>query len=70
MAVVYGKYDSFLSETFMLEKGKAYDDEDPQVRSLMKRYPDAFGGSPPFQPQIVEQATAAPGETRRVRRDG
>ena len=71
--VVFGNYTSYLNETFFVEKGKAYDTEDPisgpVVREMLKRHPDAFGGSPAPTPPppvpVVEQATAAPGETRK-----
>ena len=75
--VVFGNYTSYLTESFFLEKGRAYDTEDPisgpVIRDLMKRYPDAFGGSvepTPSAPPVVEQATKAPGEIRTTGRKG
>ncbi len=73
MAIVFGNYSSYLNEVFFLEKGKAYDTEDPnggqQIRDLMKRYPDAFGSAvdPIPPPPPIEQATAAPGEVRKTK---
>jgi hypothetical protein len=67
MAVVYGKDTAFLSETFMVEKGKAYSTDDRYVADMLARHPWAFGGDPDVAGE-VEQATARPGETRNVRR--
>jgi hypothetical protein len=79
--VVFGTYTAYLTDTFFVEKGKAYNLDDPisgqVVRDVMKRYPDAFSdglepsaGPPPEQGPPVEQATAAPGEVRPTRTSG
>jgi hypothetical protein len=79
--VVFGAYTAYLTDTFFVEQGKAYDLEDPiigpVVREVRKRYPDAFSdgipavaGPPPEQGPPVEQATAAPGEVRPTRATG
>ena len=75
--ILIGNYSSYLTETFFVDKGKAYDTEDPisgpVVRDMLKRYPDAFGGAPdptPPPPPVIEQATAAPGEVRRTGKTG
>jgi hypothetical protein len=70
--IVYGAYTSYLNETFFVEERKAYDLDDPisghVVAAVMKRHPDAFRATPDPAPAPppVEQATAAPGETRRT----
>jgi len=75
--VVFGNYSAYLTEVFFVDKGKAYDTEDPisgqQVRDMMNRYPDAFSSGldpTPPPPPVVEQATAAPGEVRRTGKTG
>lgn len=71
--IVLGNYSAYLSETFFVDKGKAYDTDDPisgpEIRDMMKRHPDAFGGSvePTPPPPPIEQATAAPGEVRKTK---
>jgi hypothetical protein len=59
--VVYGTASAWLSELFFVEKGKAYDADDPPVAEVMRRHPWAFSDAP-MNP--VEAATAAPGERR------
>jgi len=75
--IVYGAYTSYLTDTFFVEERKAYDLDDPiigpVVAAVLKRCPDAFRDTPdptPPAPPVVEQATAAPGETRRTGKSG
>jgi hypothetical protein len=75
MAVVYGAYTAYLTDTFFVEQGKAYDLDDPiigpVVRDVMKKAPDAFRGAPePAKAPSpeVETATKAPGEVRTMKR--
>ena len=75
MAVVYGAYTAYLTDTFFVEEGKAYDLDDPiigpVVAEVMKKAKDAFRGTPEpakASPPEVEKATKAPGEVRTTTR--
>lgn len=43
MRVVYGLYEAWLTPTFFLERGKAYDADEAHVAEAVSRFPDAFG---------------------------
>lgn len=68
MRAVYGLYEAWLTPTFFVERGKLYDADDPALEEVLERHPDAFTDNAARITGVVEQATAAPGEKRNVRR--
>jgi len=73
--IVFAKQTGYLSQFVFVRKGDAWDADDPVV----KRFPNAFSPDPEEyvhrsvkpeprkKEQVIEQATAAPGEKRRGR---
>jgi hypothetical protein len=83
MKAVFAKYETWISSTVMLNKGEAWDAEDPIVRT----HPEAFQDFPPDvrtsipgkpgnllpwgeRVRIVEDASADPGRVRTVPKSG
>jgi hypothetical protein len=69
MRVIYGLYEAWLTPSFFVERGKAYDPSEPDVASARAKHPDAFGdkfaGADPDD-EYSDEAVArrAPGRPR------
>jgi hypothetical protein len=77
MRVIYGLYEAWLTPSFFVEKGKAYDPSQPDVASARAKCPSAFGDQyagadddvvvdDEYSDAAIERARRGPGRPRNV----
>ena len=74
MRVIYGLYEAWLTPSFFVEKGQAYDPSEPDVAAARSKCPSAFGdhyegeddANDEFSDKAIEQARRGPGRPRNV----
>jgi hypothetical protein len=76
MRVIYGLYEAWITPSFFLERGKAYDPSQPDVAAARAKCPSAFAdqyaGMPggddddEYSDAAIERARRGPGRPRNV----
>jgi len=74
MRVIYGLFEAWLTPSFFVEKGTAYDPSDPDVAAARSKCPSAFGDhydgmddvDDEFSDAAIERARRGAGRPRNV----